>query len=65
MTRYRLGAFDGHVVLAPAADFEAAVDASGGESLGFQRQAGTESLGNFEDDGLATFFSTSRSTRTS
>ncbi|HYH61838.1 MAG TPA: DUF3352 domain-containing protein, partial [Solirubrobacterales bacterium] len=31
--QYRLGAFGGHLVLAPADDFEAAVDASEGDSL--------------------------------
>ena len=51
----RLGVFDGHVVFAPAADFEAAVDASGGESLGSADKfaAGLE---NLDPDRLASFY---------
>jgi Protein of unknown function (DUF3352) len=52
---YRLGVFDGHVVLAPPADFEAAVDASEGESLASNEKL-TESFDQLGDEGLASLF---------
>ena len=52
---YRLGAFDGHVVLAPPADFEASVDASGGDSLASNDKL-TESFDQLGDEGLASLF---------
>ena len=51
---FRVGVFSGHVVLAPAADFEAAVDASAGESLGASDKL-AESFDGLED-GLASFY---------
>lgn len=51
----RLGVFDGHVVFAPASDFEAAVDASSGDSLGSSDKF-AESFDTFEDDRLASFY---------
>ena len=52
---YRLGVFDGHVVLAPPADFEAAVDASEGDSLASSDKL-TESFDQLGDEGLASLF---------
>jgi hypothetical protein len=52
---YRLGVFAGHVVLAPAADFEAAVDASEGESLASSDKL-AESFDQLEDGSLASVF---------
>jgi hypothetical protein len=52
---YRLGVFDGHVVLAPPADFEASVDASEGDSLASNDKL-TESFDQLGDEGLASLF---------
>ncbi len=52
---YRVGVFGGHVVLAPPADFEAAVDASEGDSLASGDKL-QDSLAQLEDDSLATVF---------
>ena len=52
---YRLGVFDGHVVLAPPADFEASVDASEGDSLASNDKL-TESFDQLGDEGLVSLF---------
>ncbi len=52
---YRLGVFDGHVVLAPPADFEASVDASEGDSLA-SNETLTESFDQLGDEGLVSAF---------
>ena len=52
---YRLGVFEGHVVLAPPADFEASVDASEGDSLATNDKL-TESFDQLGDEGLVSLF---------
>jgi hypothetical protein len=52
---YRLGVFADHVVLAAAADFEAAVDASEGDSLASNDKL-TDSFAQLGDEGLASLF---------
>ena len=53
--QFRVGAFDGHVVLAPAAEFEAAIDGSEDDSLAASDKL-TDSLANLGDDRLAAIF---------
>jgi hypothetical protein len=52
---FRVGVFDGFLVLAPSADFEAAVDASSGDSLGAADKF-ADATANLEDDRLASFY---------
>lgn len=52
---YRLAVFAGHVVLAPPSDFEAAVEASEGESLG-ESEGFSENLDRFSDDRLGSLY---------
>ena len=52
---YRVGVFDGHVVLAPPAEFENAVDASNGDSLA-SSDALQESLSQLDEASLASIF---------
>jgi hypothetical protein len=48
---YRIGVFDGHVVLAPPDDFEASVDASQGESLAASEKV-ADSLAQLDESSL-------------
>ena len=52
---YRLGVFADHVVLAPADDFEAAVDAAEGDSLAESDKL-TDTLAKLEDSSLASMY---------
>jgi hypothetical protein len=52
---YRLGVFDGHVVLAPADDFEAAVDATNDDSLAESEKL-DDTLASLDEDRMVSFY---------